>query len=320
MFVYQNIKYSLIKIDKLLLTHKNSKYISNIDRNKYNKLNNLMFINCQPITPIYFANIKDQIYILNGKHRFEIYKLNKNLYSNLLIPIVDIYLSDINQLNKYNNIINYPINQFFISTLDNNIIEDTYKYFISNFQNSFKYNGNRRPFLNKDKFKIQLEYIYNYNNNNGIDNDIISQILNLNNKYKNQKIEWFPAKGFTNNNNLLKYISNNNCLYLGMIPDWHLHLYKFPKFNSENKISQSLRQQVWMKYANNNLEMKCICCNHNIINSFTFECGHIVPVSKGGLCNIFNLVPICSLCNKSMGNINMKTFMLTNNYNISKLK
>ena len=35
---------------------------------------------------------------------------------------------------------------------------------------------------------------------------------------------------------------------------------------------------------------------------FNFEAGHIIPESKGGSTHIENLLPICSPCNKSMGN------------------
>jgi hypothetical protein len=38
------------------------------------------------------------------------------------------------------------------------------------------------------------------------------------------------------------------------------------------------------------------------VTPFTFEVGHNVPRSKGGTDNLDNLRPICSSCNKSMGN------------------
>ena len=39
-----------------------------------------------------------------------------------------------------------------------------------------------------------------------------------------------------------------------------------------------------------------------------FECGHIIPVSKGGTNIVSNLKPICSACNKSMNNSNLEEF------------
>ena len=52
----------------------------------------------------------------------------------------------------------------------------------------------------------------------------------------------------------------------------------------------------------------CFCCNSEI-DSKHFECGHVIPISKGGPDTIENLRPICSLCNRSMGSKNMGEFM-----------
>lgn len=183
-----------------------------------------------------------------------------------------------------------------------------YNYFKTNFNLSFKYNGLRRPYLKDEEFIQQIAYIkkkYNKLNNY----EIIKKILDLNQKYSKYNYNWFPSKGKKCNSILIDEIQKNNLLYLGLIPlDWHKHLDEIPKFNSETKISQSLRQQIWIKYAGKSYEIKCICCGINIINCFTFECGHIHPASKGGLNNINNLKPICSLCNKSMNTINFDTF------------
>ena len=65
------------------------------------------------------------------------------------------------------------------------------------------------------------------------------------------------------------------------------------------------RQQVWCKYIGKIFEIECPICNINIINCFNFECGHIVPKSKGGSDEIENLRAICNICNKRMGTNNM---------------
>lgn len=182
------------------------------------------------------------------------------------------------------------------------------KYFKTNFNTSFKYNGLRRPYLKENEFNYQIQYIKEkYKNLN--EYQIIKKILDLNNKYSMCNYNWFPSKGKKTNLLLIEEIKKNNLLYLGLLPlEWHKHLEKIPEYNSEIKISQSLRQQVWVKYAGKNYEIKCICCNINTINCFTFECGHIKPSSKGGLNNINNLKPICGLCNKSMNTIDLNKF------------
>lgn len=71
----------------------------------------------------------------------------------------------------------------------------------------------------------------------------------------------------------------------------------------KKKIPLALREQVWLLYfGDRNFKNKCYvqwCENH--ITPFTFEVGHNVPESKGGTIDIDNLRPICSKCNKSMG-------------------
>jgi hypothetical protein len=46
----------------------------------------------------------------------------------------------------------------------------------------------------------------------------------------------------------------------------------------------------------------CVQWCKNKITPFSFEAGHDIPESKGGSTTLDNLRPICSSCNKSMGN------------------
>lgn len=69
------------------------------------------------------------------------------------------------------------------------------------------------------------------------------------------------------------------------------------------KLPASLRQAVWLFRHGKKYEASC--CIHwckNTINVFNFEVGHNIPSSKGGGLSLDNLYPICSYCNKSMGN------------------
>lgn len=69
------------------------------------------------------------------------------------------------------------------------------------------------------------------------------------------------------------------------------------------KIPKALREQVWRNWVGEKYEAKCLvtwCTNK--INVFDFEVGHNIPESKGGTLDKDNLRPICSRCNKSMGN------------------
>jgi 5-methylcytosine-specific restriction endonuclease McrA len=76
------------------------------------------------------------------------------------------------------------------------------------------------------------------------------------------------------------------------------------------RIPKAKRRAIWVKYVGEYIfKAKCLCCNSNTIDPFTFESGHIEAHSKGGSDDISNLVPICSICNRDMGDQNLKIFM-----------
>ena len=78
-------------------------------------------------------------------------------------------------------------------------------------------------------------------------------------------------------------------------------------------IPKVLKNAVWDKYIGKEHGIgNCNCCQANI-DSKHFECGHVISESKGGELCIENLRPICGLCNKSMGTMDMNEF-------VSKLK
>jgi 5-methylcytosine-specific restriction endonuclease McrA len=67
-------------------------------------------------------------------------------------------------------------------------------------------------------------------------------------------------------------------------------------------IPAAVRQQVWLSRVGEKFKSKCsVRWCKNQITVFQFECGHNIPESKGGTTTLDNLVPICSNCNKSMG-------------------
>lgn len=71
----------------------------------------------------------------------------------------------------------------------------------------------------------------------------------------------------------------------------------------KRNIPSALKHAVWVHYVGKHFETKCcVSWCPSIIDTFSFEAGHDVPESKGGEMTIGNLRPICSSCNKSMGN------------------
>jgi hypothetical protein len=82
-----------------------------------------------------------------------------------------------------------------------------------------------------------------------------------------------------------------------------LNTFVLNKRYRKKKIPTALRNQVWITYMGERFRVKCstIWCTM-IITPFSFEAGHNIPESKGGKTVLENLIPICSTCNKSMGN------------------
>jgi 5-methylcytosine-specific restriction endonuclease McrA len=75
------------------------------------------------------------------------------------------------------------------------------------------------------------------------------------------------------------------------------------------KINGSKRRLVWKTYIGMaHGEVPCLCCKSNNIDMLNFHCGHVVSDAEGGNTELSNLRPICSVCNSSMGSMNMKVF------------
>jgi len=75
-----------------------------------------------------------------------------------------------------------------------------------------------------------------------------------------------------------------------------------------NVLPKTIKSIVWDKQIGREKGIgKCYVCIKEI-DSKHFELGHIIAKSKGGEDTINNLRPICSLCNKSIGNKNMDEF------------
>ena len=73
-------------------------------------------------------------------------------------------------------------------------------------------------------------------------------------------------------------------------------------------IPKPVRTQVWNKYIGEENGLgKCNVCGEEIKVS-NFDCGHIIAACEGGEDTVQNLVPICRLCNLSMGKENLNDF------------
>jgi hypothetical protein len=76
------------------------------------------------------------------------------------------------------------------------------------------------------------------------------------------------------------------------------------KTKYKKKIPVSLKHAVWLKNNGKQFDAKCfVSWCANTIDVFSFEAGHDIPESKGGPTTLDNLKPICTTCNRSMGNM-----------------
>ena len=87
--------------------------------------------------------------------------------------------------------------------------------------------------------------------------------------------------------------------------------------NDKNKIPKTIRNQIWNLYIGEKYKNLCFAGCNTEINVFNFECGHVESKSNGGCSNIYNLRPICSTCNRSIGIKNMVEFMKEHGRNIN---
>ena len=62
-------------------------------------------------------------------------------------------------------------------------------------------------------------------------------------------------------------------------------------------------------FFKNQRERLCQCCKREKISIGNFHAGHIKAHINGGSSSLDNLVPICMLCNTSMGKYDLNEFI-----------
>lgn len=90
--------------------------------------------------------------------------------------------------------------------------------------------------------------------------------------------------------------------------------------NKKQPIPKKIRQLVWNNHIGELYgKHVCMCCKSTEISQMNFQCGHIISEYNKGTCTIDNLVPICNLCNTSMGRTNMDTFITKHGLDTSNI-
>lgn len=75
------------------------------------------------------------------------------------------------------------------------------------------------------------------------------------------------------------------------------------------QLPKTVRNALWINYYEDRRVGMCQCCRREQISIGNFQAGHIVAHANGGKTTLDNLVPICTLCNLSMGTHNLNDFI-----------
>ena len=282
---------------------------------------------------IVFCEYNNKYFLIDGQHRYEsILKLtNKTHYPSFNICLEVLKVANEEEIEYYFNIVNKNIYVPELPKgLKKSILINVNNHFLEKYKQFFKNSKKpRKPNIRKNTFLEEITRLINKLNPSS-DTEIIKLIEKMNNlassllsKHKSKNI------GSKKIDDHLKECINKGGFYLGLydtinnkyewcdyIIEHHKNLSKgdIPMFNINNgkkkkPIRKQLRRQVWTKEFNKKIDGICPCCRNTKFHIMdSWECGHIVPESKGGKTMLSNLKPICSTCNKSMGDMNYHTF------------
>ena len=74
-------------------------------------------------------------------------------------------------------------------------------------------------------------------------------------------------------------------------------------------IPKCVKNCLWINYFKDSRVGVCQCCKRETITWGNFHAGHIVAEVHQGKTALDNLIPLCALCNTSMGTINVFDFV-----------
>jgi hypothetical protein len=296
---------------------------------------------------IHYCNTTRELYLVDGQHRYEaIRKINQSVNIPIAIELVIVdtmleLISNYKMINMNTQLPDFPEN------IDKNIPEKAATFFKLTFPHIWSKNSHaRRPYIYFNFFQEAL--------------GVLTEKLQIDSKHTliqlvndcNLRLSKWTLSSFPDNKNInLKMLQKcqEHQFYLGLFKhvsdkyrfDWvkdicrqesrtdihdiqPIHIQHKKQKSIKKNISKSLKTKLWDKFVGKDKRSAlCICCVHNVIKVENFHAGHILAEIDGGLTNEHNLIPICSICNLSMGSINMNSFVYNNfpsNYDLFLLK
>jgi hypothetical protein len=245
---------------------------------------------------IHTAFLNNSLYICDGQHRYyALKKFYEETRMNFKFPYVMKVCETKDELRNYfkdlNNI--FILHEIILEDDKIDLLERIKVYMKNKYSKHISQSSNPRfPNINIDQlvhFLLNSYKGYCYT-------EIISKMELLNNKIKEE------CK-----------ISNIEYYNLGIKKQEFFIGYLFIKTENDNKrkkIPQTVRNSLWSKTYNDNINGKCYVCNGDI-TIHTFHAGHKTSVKSGGTNNINNLEILCPSCNLSMGAQDLEEFKKT---------
>lgn len=242
---------------------------------------------------IHMAFLNKKLYICDGQHRYFAYK---KFYENTLIdfkfPYMVKFCDTKDELRNYfrdlNNV--FILHDIILDDDKIDLLERIKVYMKNKYPKHISQSCNPRfPNINIDQL---VHYLINSFDGHNYTN-IVSKMELLNSKLKDE------CK-----------ISNIEYYNMAIKKQGFFIGYLFVKTECDNKrknIPQTVRNSLWTKKYNDNINGKCYVCDGNI-TIHTFHAGHKISVKMGGNNNINNLEILCPCCNLSMGYQDLEEF------------
>jgi hypothetical protein len=269
----------------------------------------------------------DEYFLIDGQHRYESMKTIYNQMGHNMDVVVEyVQVPDMTILRNNYKIINQnTILPEFPEHIDKNIPESVANYFRKQYPTMWsKTTDARRPNISWvyfqealgvlcDHLKItnaeELKMIVSEHNSILKTWDVINfpDYNSIQNMLKKCSMSGFYLGLFKYTSDEFRYKWVSDIIYARTGIDHQ----KEKRVRNSKKVPQSVKNVAWSRYVGEVYSAYCICCQTEEIKSTNFHAGHIVSHANGGLAIVNNILPICSVCNLSMGARNMDEYIST---------
>lgn len=276
---------------------------------------------------IHYCNENQKNYLVDGQHRYEAIKIISKT-NNIPVIIDYVQVDTMKALKENFELINKntPLPEF-SENIDKNIPETVALQFKQEYRNIWsKTTRANRPTIYFTFFQEALGVITEKLKISSAA-ELQKIIKDYNEKLSNWDYSMYPDPKTVSDAMIQKCL--NTGMYLGLYKhisddygyEWvkeivyqhtgeNMKKTKKPITNNKKTIPKTLKMTIWNENIGKNIRTAyCICCNNNEIKVEDFHAGHIIAESAGGETNQTNLLPICAICNTSMGTTNMNDFV-----------